>query len=73
MVRKIIRDKLNDGQLDDCDLTFKDLNVVANSFCNVLGGVYHKRIEYPELIEELTKRRGPYGDDDHQPAEPGKV
>lgn len=73
MVRKIIRDKLNDGQLDDCDLTFKDLNVVANSFCNVLGGVYHKRIEYPDLIEELTKRRGRYGDDDHQPAEPGQI
>ena len=59
MVRKIIRDKLDDGQLEECDLTFRDLDIIAATFCRVLEGVYHRRIEYPEIIaEELTRKRG---------------
>jgi putative nucleotidyltransferase with HDIG domain len=58
MVRKIIRDKLNDGQLEECDLTFRDLDIIAATFVRVLEGVYHSRIEYPDIIaEELTRRR----------------
>jgi len=71
MVRKILRDKLNDRQLEECNLTFKDLDVIANSFCKVLEGVYHKRIEYPDIVQELTKRRERFGDDDNKPAEQG--
>jgi putative nucleotidyltransferase with HDIG domain len=71
MVRKILRDKLNDRQLEECDLTFKDLDVIANSFCKVLEGVYHKRIEYPDLVQEFTKRSARFGDDDNQPAKQG--
>ncbi|MDD3271311.1 MAG: HDIG domain-containing metalloprotein [Syntrophomonadaceae bacterium] len=70
MVRRIIQDKLNDGQLESCDLTFKDLDVIANSFCTSLEGLYHKRIEYPEIIvREFEKRGEKYGDHDNQPAE----
>ncbi len=68
MVYKIIREKLNDGQLEECDLTFKDLDVLARSFCTVLEGVYHKRIEYPDLMLELTKGRVQDGNDDNKPA-----
>ncbi|HNX92060.1 MAG TPA: HDIG domain-containing protein [Syntrophomonas sp.] len=58
MVRKIIRDKLNDGQLEECDLTFRDLDIIAATFVRVLEGIYHRRIEYPDIIaEELTRRR----------------
>ncbi|MDD3364418.1 MAG: HDIG domain-containing protein [Syntrophomonas sp.] len=71
MVRKILRDKLNDRQLEECDLTFKDVDVIANTFCRVLEGVYHKRIEYPDIVKELTKRSGTYGDDDNRPTEQG--
>ncbi len=49
LVRKIIKDKLNDGQLDMCDLTLKDLDTIAKAFLRVLSGYYHERIEYPEL------------------------
>lgn len=49
LVRKIIKDKLDDGQLDRCDLTLKDLSIIADSFMQVLSGVFHERIEYPEL------------------------
>jgi len=71
MVRKIIKDKLNDGQLEECDLTFRDLNIIAEAFCKILNGIYHTRIEYPEnLTRELEVRRGKRGDSgDKQPGE----
>lgn len=63
MVHNIIKGKLNDGQLDECDLTFKDLDVIAEKFCEILEGVYHKRIEYPDSIaKELNQRRNSHGD-----------
>lgn len=47
MVNNIIKDKLNDGQLNDCDLTLRDLEKIKKSFLKSLSGIYHKRIEYP--------------------------
>jgi len=70
MVRLLIKDKLNDGQLELCDLTFKDLDTIGNSFCKVLEGMYHKRIEYPEtIVREFEKRRESHGNHDNKPAE----
>jgi putative nucleotidyltransferase with HDIG domain len=54
-VRKIIRDKLNDHQLDKCDLTLGDLDVIAQVFTSVLTGIFHPRIEYPEEKPEKPK------------------
>jgi len=48
IVRKIIKDKLMDGQLDECDLTLKDLDIIAAAFIRVLSGIFHNRIEYPD-------------------------
>lgn len=48
-VRKIIKDKLNDEQLDQCDLTFQDLDRIAMAFVRVLSGIFHSRVEYPEM------------------------
>lgn len=48
MVRKIIQDRLEDGQFDECDLTFKELDLIARSICETLQGIFHSRIEYPE-------------------------
>jgi len=52
-VRKIIKDKLNDTQLDNCDLTLKDLDIIAQAFVKVLAGIFHDRIEYPENIKDI--------------------
>lgn len=52
LVRKIIKDKLDDGQLDLCDLTLKDLDTVAKSFMRVFGGYFHERAEYPEIEKQ---------------------
>ena len=47
-VRKIIKEKLDDGQFDQCDITYKELDIIANTFVKILSGIYHTRIEYPE-------------------------
>jgi putative nucleotidyltransferase with HDIG domain len=48
MVRKIIRDRLDDGQFNECDLTLKELDLIARSMCETLQGIFHSRIEYPD-------------------------
>ncbi|MGI6239605.1 MAG: HD family phosphohydrolase, partial [Christensenellales bacterium] len=48
-VRKLVRDKLIDGQLDKSPLTFRDLDLICYAFATVLSGVFHERIEYPEI------------------------
>jgi len=57
LVRKIIKDKLNDGQLEESDLTFKDLNLIANSFVRILSGIFHSRVEYPDMSQEIERRK----------------
>jgi hypothetical protein len=48
LVQNLINKAFSDGQLDDCELTLKDLHKIAKSFHNILSGMYHHRIEYPE-------------------------
>ncbi|MHB1952742.1 MAG: HD family phosphohydrolase [Sulfobacillus sp.] len=64
VVRKIIKDRLADGQLDESNLTLKELDVVARTFTRVLTGAFHQRIEYPEQVlkeMERSKKRGNMG------------
>jgi len=49
IVRNIIKDKLDDGQLDLCDLTLKELDLIVKSFIHIFGGYFHEREEYPEV------------------------
>lgn len=51
MVQRIINRVFVDGQLDECELTLKDLNAIAKSFNRALIGIFHQRIEYPEPTE----------------------
>jgi putative nucleotidyltransferase with HDIG domain len=46
-IRKIVRGKLNDGQLAESDLSIKDVTIIEQSFFRVLKGMYHERIAYP--------------------------
>jgi len=57
VVRRIIRERLEDGQLDECDLTFRDLDVIAQTFTRLLAGMFHPRVEYPDLERDLRGRR----------------
>jgi membrane-associated HD superfamily phosphohydrolase len=48
IVRRVINERAADGQLDDCNLTLRDLALVTQSFVVTLKGVFHPRIKYPE-------------------------
>ncbi|TDT51096.1 hypothetical protein EDD71_12122 [Fonticella tunisiensis] len=54
MVDKIVNEKVEDGQLDNADLALKDIGKIKKAFIKVLIGIFHNRIEYPE-IEKETK------------------
>lgn len=49
LVEGIIDERVREGQLDECDLTFRDLRVIERAFADMLRGVYHPRVAYPEL------------------------
>ncbi|EIT85214.1 7TM receptor with intracellular metal dependent phosphohydrolase [Fictibacillus macauensis ZFHKF-1] len=53
IIRKIITERLEDGQFDECELTFKELDTVAQTLSETLNGIFHSRIEYPE--QQLKK------------------
>lgn len=62
LVANVIKGKIGDGQLQECPLTFKDLDTISQSFLMVLGGMYHSRIAYPTLkqtekSEEKTQEK----------------
>ena len=48
LVQKIINNKFIDSQLDECELTLKDMNKISEAFVRILTGIFHTRVEYPE-------------------------
>ena len=56
LVEEVITERAMEGQLDDCDLTLRDLKTIAESFKATLRGVYHPRLEYPEPTEAEKRR-----------------
>ena len=70
MVQKIINNIFIDGQLDECELTLKNLHEIAKSFNQILAGIYHHRIDYPEPAykEKGNGGRKPFENSDSEPA-----
>jgi len=52
MVQKIVNNIFIDGQLDECELTLKNLHEIAKSFNRILNGIFHHRIDYPEPVHK---------------------
>ncbi len=50
MIKRMIKEKLDDGQLDQCDLTLKEIDQIGEAFIYIMSGIYHSRIEYPETV-----------------------
>ncbi len=48
VIRRIFRERFEDGQLDECSLTIRDLREIEEAFYGMLNGIYHPRITYPE-------------------------
>lgn len=74
LVQKIINDIFLDGQLEECELTLKDLHAIADSFTHTLLGVYHHRIKYPEVVGAGSEaKRMAYAGADWEPTEGNKT
>jgi putative nucleotidyltransferase with HDIG domain len=50
LIRETIKAKMDEGQLDESDLTLRDLDELRAAFLNVLQGVFHPRVKYPEPV-----------------------
>jgi len=61
VIQKLISDAMNDGQLEDCSLTLKELYTIGKAFAEVMMSIYHHRIEYPESATVT-------GEQEHPPA-----
>ena len=49
IVKNIIQSKFIDGQLDECNLTLRDLSTIETAFRKILLGIYHQRMDYPHM------------------------
>ncbi|KAF4325907.1 hypothetical protein G195_000460 [Phytophthora kernoviae 00238/432] len=52
MIEKIIKGRLDDHQFNDCDLTMRELDIVAKTLKETVMGIFHSRIEYPEEMKK---------------------
>ncbi len=66
LVQKVINMIFRDGQLNECELTLKDLHQIARSFTQILVGIYHHRPKYPD--EPKHQEKSPNGRANPQPA-----
>ncbi|MDD5262968.1 MAG: HDIG domain-containing protein [Methylacidiphilales bacterium] len=65
LVKEIIKHRVQDGQLDESQLTFNEISVISERFTFTLKNMLHARIEYPKIKREPAAR-----DKDLQPAKP---
>ena len=78
LVQKIINNIFIDGQLDECELTLKNLHEIAKSFNRILAGIYHQRIDYPAPAHKEKGGSKKNLEDNHResatdPPDPGKT
>jgi putative nucleotidyltransferase with HDIG domain len=66
MVQKLINKVFASGELDQCELTLKDLHAIAKCFTRVLTGIYHQRVAYAEPAEKGTSRSSADGTSDDE-------
>jgi len=57
VVTEIFNSYLEDGQLDDCDFSLKELRAAASSFLTTLDTIYHPRVEYPGFDFEMKQKK----------------
>ncbi len=70
LVQQQINKIFSEGQLDECELTLKDLHKIAKSFYTILSGIFHQRVEYPQMeTDDKAKKR--HGDSDKHQAQGG--
>ena len=51
-IQSIIQDRVQDNQLDECDVSMRELKIIERALCETLNGIFHSRIEYPKEAQE---------------------
>ena len=72
-IERLIRGKLEDGQLSDCQLSLRDIDLICEAFSGILKGVYHDRIEYPKVQKFTVKEAASAGGPAQAPNTPKQV
>ncbi|MBR9975850.1 MAG: HDIG domain-containing protein [Bacteroidetes bacterium] len=57
LIEKIVTKRLADGELEECDLTFREISIVKHSFLNILTGIHHSRIKYPSEEDAAAAKK----------------
>ncbi|WP_100332071.1 HD family phosphohydrolase [Bacillus xiapuensis] len=57
LVENIVKDRLHDGQFNECDITMKELEIVKKTLCETLNGIFHSRIQYPGATEAASAKQ----------------
>ncbi|MCS7186307.1 MAG: HDIG domain-containing protein [Armatimonadetes bacterium] len=74
VVEEVIAGKLEDGQLEESPLNFRDLTEIKRAFLDTFKSIYHQRIEYPKKESDSNGSQRPYiGAKNHQPANSQRV
>jgi len=68
LVNRVVADRLRDGQLDECDLTFREVSKITASFVRALIGTMHARIEYPDATVGEGRKPSANGNSVSEPA-----
>jgi cyclic-di-AMP phosphodiesterase PgpH len=69
LIDELIKKRFEEGELDECPLTLKDLTKIKSAFLSILVGVYHTRVKYPEPVQKKKSRR-PYQMPEQPPETP---
>lgn len=64
LVQRMISKAFTEGQLDECELTLKDLNAISEAFVRILKGIYHHRPEYPNQAGRTARQPAATGTPD---------
>lgn len=68
-IERLVRGKLEDGQLSDCPLSLRDIDQICEAFSGILKGVYHERVEYPKVDHYIVQKAV---GNETEPADPQK-
>lgn len=63
LIDRMIDERVNEGQLSKTPLTFQDIRTIKETFLNILVGIYHSRVEYPDDEESSEKKGQKKGED----------
>lgn len=72
MVNRLINNIFSDGQLEDCELTLRDLHEIAKRFNQILATVHHRRIEYPSPVATEAKGKTDAPDSGQRESKPDR-